>query len=166
MAYSGQSRAISHRDWSRKKAPISRVGSYDFNGTVDRATMKMHMSAAERPGSSSHLHVLTLWPLSSTAIDKNECFAVREREVLWTMRAGQGMGRTTDGRMKALSSLNYFRLVLKRWQLDQLKEVMGGGLDDAEAMAILTAMVGDKRMDHPEARSAPEIVAGPRCSVS
>ena len=155
MAYSGQSRAISHRDWSRKKAPISRVGSYDFNGTVDRATMKMHMSAAERPGSSSHLHVLTLWPLSSTAIDKNECFAVREREVLWTMRAGQGMGRTTDGRMKALSSLNYFRLVLKRWQLDQLKEVMGGGLDDAEAMAILTAMVGDKRMDHPEARSAP-----------
>ena len=35
MAYSVEQRAISHRDWSRKKAPISRVGSYDFNGTVE-----------------------------------------------------------------------------------------------------------------------------------
>ena len=156
MAYtSGQQRAISHRDWSRKKAPISRVGSYDFNGTVDRATMKMHMAAADRP-MSTHAKVLTLWPLSSTAIDKTECFAVREREVLWTMRAGKGMGRTTDGRMKALSSLNYFRLVLEDWQLEQLKGIISNAVkgtftglktDNDTAMRILTALVGDNRMN-------------------
>ena len=156
MAYtSGQQRAISHRDWSRKKAPISRVGSYDFNGTVDRATMKMHMAAADRP-MSTHSKVLTLWPLSSTAIDKTECFAVREREVLWTMRAGKGMGRTTDGRMKALSSLNYFRLVLEDWQLEQLKGIINNAVkgtfrgaknDNDTAMQILTALVGDNRMN-------------------
>lgn len=154
MAYSSEQRAISHRDWSRKKAPISRVGSYDFNGTVDRATMKMHMAAADRQTVSSSPRVLTLWPLSSSAIDKTECFAVREREVLWTMRAGQGMGRTTDGRMKALSSLNYFRLVLKDWQVSQLKAVMGMSNDsENDAMDALKAVVGDKRMEHPKGRT-------------
>lgn len=168
MAYtSGQARAISHRDWSRKKAPISRVGSYDFNGTVDRATMKMHMAAANRPVSTAQ-RVLTLWPLSSTAIDKNECFAVREREVLWTMRAGKGMGRTTDGRMKALSSLNYFRLVLQDWQLDELKGLLKAATtgvlvgptdrdDNDKAMRILTALVGDKRMQDEDARTIKEV---------
>ena len=160
MAYSVEQRAISHRDWSRKKAPISRVGSYDFNGTVDRATMKMHMAAATRTVSSTN-RVLTLWPLSSSAIDKNECFAVREREVLWSMRAGKGMGRTTDGRMKALSSLNYFRLVLEDWQIDQLREVLNEALhksvDENEAMKILKAVVGDKRMDDKDARTIKEV---------
>ena len=160
MAYSVEQRAISHRDWSRKKAPISRVGSYDFNGTVDRATMKMHMAAATRTVSSTN-RVLTLWPLSSSAIDKNECFAVREREVLWSMRAGKGMGRTTDGRMKALSSLNYFRLVLEDWQIDQLREVLTEALnksvDQNEAMEILKAVVGDKRMDDKDARTIKEV---------
>ena len=160
MSYSVEQRAISHRDWSRKKAPISRVGSYDFNGTVDRATMKMHMAAANRTVSSTN-RVLTLWPLSSSAIDKNECFAVREREVLWSMRAGKGMGRTTDGRMKALSSLNYFRLVLEDWQIDQLKEVLNEALnksvDENEAMRILKAVVGDKRMDDEDARTIKEV---------
>ena len=149
MAYSSsnaQARAISHRTWSRKKAPISRVGSYDFNGGVDRATMKMHMAAADRP--QGHTQVVTLWPLASTAIDKNECFAVREREVLWTMRPGKGMGRTSDGRMRALSSLNYFRLVLSDDQRDALAAAMGmQGQSPAEVMAALKSLVGPKRME-------------------
>lgn len=154
MAYSSsnaQARAISHRTWSRKKAPISRVGSYDFNGGVDRATMKMHMAAADRP--QGHTQVVTLWPLASTAIDKNECFAVREREVLWTMRPGKGMGRTSDGRMRALSSLNYFRLVLSDDQRDALAAAMGmQGKSSAEVMAALKSLVGPKRMEHTATR--------------
>ena len=148
MAYSSsnaQARAISHRTWSRKEAPISR-GSYDFNGEVDRATMKMHMAAADQP--QGHTQVVTLWPLASTAIDKNECFAVREREVLWTMRPGKGMGRTSDGRMRALSSLNYFRLVLSDDQRDALAAAMGmQGQSPAEVMAALKSLVGPKRME-------------------
>ena len=154
MAYSSsnaQARAISHRTWSRKKAPISRVGSYDFNGAVDRATMKMHMASADRP--QGHNEVLTLWPLASTAIDKNECFAVREREVLWTMRPGKGMGRTSDGRMRALSSLNYFRLNLSNDQRDELAAAMDMKTKSkADVMAALKALVGPKRLEHKATR--------------
>lgn len=113
--------------------------------------MKMHMSAADRP--QGHTQVVTLWPLASTAIDKNECFAVREREVLWTMRPGKGMGRTSDGRMRALSSLNYFRLVLSDDQRDALAAAMGMQGQSPEAvMAALKSLVGPKRMEHPATR--------------
>ena len=153
MAYSAKARAISHRDWSRKKAPISRVGSYDFNGTVDRATMKMHMAAAERPQGVNQ-HLLTLWPLSSTAIDKSECFAVREREVLWTYRPGKHMARVSDGRMKALSSLNYFRLVLSTDQMDELRMAMGSptGEGNVATLQKLKLLVGSKRMEDSRTR--------------
>ena len=56
--------------------------------------MKMHVVAADRP--QGHTAVLTLWPLASTATDKNECFVMCEREALWAMRPGKGMGRTSD----------------------------------------------------------------------
>ena len=141
--------AVSHRNFTRKRPPISRVGSYDFNGQVDRGTMRVHMSSANKRTAHDDQNTLVLW-IPPVGSNKNECFAVREREVLWTMRPEHNLGRCTDGRLRALSSLNYFRLKLEDHEKQHLIGALNAnnnGVNDANLMDTLRKMIKGEAHD-------------------